>query len=222
MSRAAILLPWSAQAVDNPADPRVQILPTPISPGPKPAAQREPAGLCYAVNPDKKGLDIAVAAWAEAAPPTWPLYITGIEADTGLRFLRRRSLTPGENVVWLGRLTPDEHRKLSARVELCLGAARTDEYAAQQLEALVDGAIIVSVPSGGTIASVALARELNPALVATEVSAPGLAVCISRAIKMSELERTDYRARARVLMESHSRANFEHALAERVLPALLG
>jgi glycosyltransferase involved in cell wall biosynthesis len=196
------------------------VLPSPIPPGPPPSDTRERAALCYAGNPEKKGLDLAVAAWASAARPDWPLYVTGIDAEAGQTFLRRRGLRAGENIVWCGRMEPGAHRELSARVEVHLAAARSDEFAGAQLEALVDGAVLVSVPSAGPIVPLALARQLDPSLVATEISAAALATCVERAFSLSSKEREAYRRRAADLMTPYTRTAFKRALSEHVLPSL--
>jgi hypothetical protein len=223
LSRARLLLPWTEdQASVFAGDPRVVVLRSPIAPGPpRDDASRERAAFCYAGNPDKKGLDLAVAAWASAAPPTCPLYITGIEPAVGLAFLRRRGVSAGENIVWCGPLDPAAHRELSTRVEFCLAAARREEYGIVQREALLDGAVLVTVPSAGPVPLLTLARALDPDLVASEISASALAVCVKHALEMSAEERASYRTRALELMSPDTRANFEELLSERVLPALL-
>jgi hypothetical protein len=223
LKRAALLLPFtSEQATDFPGDPRVHVLTSPIPPGPAHTASRERAALCYAGNPGKKGLDLAVAAWATAAPATLPLYVTGIEAESGREFLRRRGLSAGENIVWCGRLEPAAHRELSARVELYIAAARQEEWGGVQREALMDGALLVTVPSAGPIALLDMARGLDRALVASEISAPALATCIVRAFEMNTDARVAYRVRAAEMMASYTRANFEQVLSEKVLPGLFG
>ena len=83
---AAVLLPVTPEQVtDFSGDPRVHVLPRPVAPGPEAAGRRERAALCYAGNPDKKGLDIAVAA-CTAAAPNFPLYVTGIDAEAVATF----------------------------------------------------------------------------------------------------------------------------------------
>ena len=124
------------------------------------------------------------------------------------------------NVVWLGHLDPDTHRALSARVEIYLSAARREEYGGVQREALVDGAVLVRAPSAGPEQLLAIARSLDPELVAGDFDARTLAACLTRALSMSEQDRLSYRARAMELMSPNTRANLERILADDVLGVL--
>jgi hypothetical protein len=220
LRRASMLLPLSNEAGEEyHAADRMVVMPSPIAPGPGSSATREPAGLCYVGNPDKKGLDIAVAAWSSAMPSSWPLHITGISAAEGARFLRHRSVRPAENLIWSGRISATAHRKLSSQVEIYVGASRIDEFAGAQLEAIKDGALLVSVPSAGTITPLSLARDLAPELIATEVSAEALAIVLGRALALSDEDKSAYRERARIIMRPFSRTAFQDTLRNSVLPA---
>jgi hypothetical protein len=113
------------------------------------------------------------------------------------------------------------HRELSARLEVCLVAARREEYGNVQREALQDGALLVTVPSVGMLSLLTLARRLDARLVAHEISAYALAECVRCVVTMSSEERAAYRARARDVLRPYTRDRFEQTLHERVLPALL-
>ena len=71
LRRLGVLLP-AARASRVPAEPRpgqhVVRLPFPIAMPDAVVAEREPLVVCYAGNPDKKGLDVIVQAWAAADP----------------------------------------------------------------------------------------------------------------------------------------------------------
>ncbi len=71
----------------TPRRPPAIALPLPIDPAP--ARARRPIVLCYAGNPDKKGLDMIAAAWKRLSPPL-DLVVTGIDAGAGRRFLAER------------------------------------------------------------------------------------------------------------------------------------
>ena len=197
------------------------VWPSPVRPGVPPVVERLPAGLCYANDPHKKGLDLAVAAWARSAPSSYRLLVTGIKPELGQRFLRDRGIPVPSNVEWLGRVPEHEYRRISASVLLYVGASRVDQFATTQLEALMDGALLVTAPSSGPVEALELARKLDLRLVADSVSADGLASAIEAALTLTESERADYRARARDLLVPYSRAAFVDKLQSAVLPRLL-
>ena len=53
---------------------------------------RARTAVVYGRDPEKKGLDLAVAAFAAAAPEGWRLQVTGIEAEAGRRHLARHGV----------------------------------------------------------------------------------------------------------------------------------
>lgn len=222
---AHVLLPYStrvqaaASAIVDEATP-VVVWPSPVRPGPPPASDRTPAALIYAGNPHKKGLDLAVEAWRLAAGESHRLFITGISEEVGRRFLAARGVIPPRSVEWLGQLSQSDYRRLSATVTLYLGASRVDEFATTQLEALLDGALLVTAPSEGPIEALQLAQELDRRLVARDVSAEGLAAAITVALALEPGEQDDYRRRARKLMTRYTRESFDARLRGEVLPLL--
>jgi hypothetical protein len=225
LRRAAVLLPYTtavardAQTLIGSDRPSI-VWPSPVRPGPPPAQERWPAGLCYANNPDKKGLDIAVSAWKLAAPGDHRLLIAGIEPAAGQRFLRARGVDAPSNLEWCGRLPETRYRQLSASVLVHVGSSRVDEFATTQLEALMDGALLVTGPSQGPIEALHLARAIEPRLVAAEMTPEGLAVPIREALRLDSQEREAYRRRAREALEPYTREAFINRLRDEVLPAL--
>jgi hypothetical protein len=225
LREARLLLPYTDEGAAEatalvPRRPLV-VWPSPVRPGPVWAERRRRGAVCYANNPDKKGLDLAVQAWALAAPVECPLFVTGIDEPTARRFLGQRNVAVPENVRFCGRMPEDEYRGLSASVDLHLGASRVDEFATTQLEALIDGALLVTVPSAGPIAPLSLARELDQELVAPSVSVEGLVVALRHVWDRDDVYRAGYRQRAARLMARFTPDTFRDALRNQILPMLL-
>lgn len=225
LRRAGLLLPYT-RAIATAAAPLIEadmpciVWPSPVRPGPEPASERTPGALCYANDPEKKGLDLAVRAWTVAAPSSHRLFVAGIEPDRARRYLRARKVMIPANVELCGRLPEASYRKLSASVLIYLGSSRVDEFATTQLEALWDGALLVTGPSKGPIEALQLARDLDSRLVAEELTTEALAASVRQALALAPLQREAYRKRARELLEPYSRDAFTHRLHDQVLPAL--
>ena len=229
---ARVLLPWGIEPSEQmlrhlPSNVPVVPLPVPIEPrvtlAPRAASKgtrKAPLAVAYAGNPWKKGLDVLMEAWRLADIPRLHLVVTGINAKDGRRFLRQLGLAEPARVRWAGRLPPDEHRSLTTRAVLYLAASRFEDFGLAQLEALMDGALLVTVPSAGPYEALNLARELDERLVATDLSAPSLATAIREATALSEPQRQAYRQRARELLPLHSATMLQNRLANEALPAL--
>jgi glycosyltransferase involved in cell wall biosynthesis len=196
-------------------------LPIPID-APNGGADRERIVLAYAGNPEKKGLDLMVRAWAGAAPGGRRLVITGISAQAGRRFLRGLGVEEPSGIEWAGFVEPERYRALGERAELFLAASRYEDYGLAQLEALARGALLVTVPSEGPYEALGHARELDRRLVAEELSATALARALEAGFGLSAEERSAYRERARALLRPYSRETLKQRLADQVLPLLLG
>jgi lipid A disaccharide synthetase len=89
------------------------------------------------------------------------------------------------------------------------------------LEALADGALLVTVPSGGPFEALALARELAPELVAERVAPEPLAAALRTAFALPDDRAARYRAEATRLLEPLRAEAVQRVVAEEVLPALL-
>jgi glycosyltransferase involved in cell wall biosynthesis len=226
LSRVAMLLPWGLDpALRAPAHVRratpAVALPVAIAAAPDAGGAREPVALAYAGNPDKKGLELVAEAWRLAAPAGRRLVVTGLDPESGRAYLRRRGVAEPPGLEWGGMLPEAEHRALGARAELYLSASRIEEYGVAQLEALADGALLVTTPSAGPYEALALARRLEPGLVAPERSPQALAGALSAALDLPEAARARYRERARELVAPYSRAQLRRRLEQEVLPVLL-
>lgn len=200
-------------------------LPVPIAPGPPPLdpeTRLAPArryGLLYAGSPGKKGLDVAVRAWSRLGTDG-RLKVTGIGEDEGRRFLAERGLEPPTTVDWLGRVSAAEHRRLSAGAAICLLASAREQYGNALLEGLADGALLVAVPADGPCEPLALARALDPSLVAARVDADALVAPLRRALTTAPAELADYARRAQELLTPYRREAFRATLRDVVAPAL--
>jgi hypothetical protein len=178
--------------------------------------------LTYAGSPAKKGLEIAVEAWLAARRPGWRLEVTGIDPDTGRAYLRRHGVPEPDDVAWLGVLDPVAHRRRCQQADVYLAASRYEDYGLGQLEALCDGAVLVTVPSPGPYAALDLAKRLDQRLVADAIDTGSLTRALGVALSYSEHDRQGYRDRASDLVEPYLGDTFIARLEREVLPSLLG
>jgi glycosyltransferase involved in cell wall biosynthesis len=222
---ATCLLPWGVTVTPEmreaiPPGPSVVPLPIPIE-GRSVGDVRQPIVVAYAGNPEKKGLHIITEAWRRSEVGDRRLVICGITRSDGLRFLSEQGLNEPERVDWLGLLQHDDFRELTARAEVVVAAARYENHGIAQLEALADGALLVTVPSEGPFAALEVARSLAPGLVAADRSADELASALTFAFAFDDAARRRYRARSAELIRQHSRETLESRLRDDVLPLLL-
>jgi glycosyltransferase involved in cell wall biosynthesis len=227
LGRVRLLLPIALEPSEAvraalPVETASVALPIPVQ-APPPAAERGPFALAYAGNPRKKGLDILVRAWAAAAAPAGRrLVVTGIDTSEGRGFLAGRGIEEPPGVEWAGIVDPPRYAELLASAELFVAASRYEDYGLAQLEALAAGCLLVTVPSDGPYEALAIARALEPALVARDVDAEALAESLRAALALGESERASYRERARERVRPYSRDTLDERLRDQVLPVLLG
>lgn len=226
LERAKLLLPATTGAHQWAQEhlPRSRSVPlfSPILTSAPAAQPRRRAVTFYAANPEKKGLDVAVRAWHAAALRDYVLEVIGITEQTGQRFLSSRGLAAPRELRWLGTVSHDEYRRLTRAAAIHLATPRFDEYAAAQLEALSDGALLVTgVPRRGPFEPLQLARQLAPNLVAPSLQAAEIGRRLRVAAGMSELERVAYRRRADHLLRPYRLKAFRRSLAADVVPLLL-
>jgi glycosyltransferase involved in cell wall biosynthesis len=225
MGRVRLLLPWGLEP-DGPAshlagDVPVVALPVSIDVPVRNRPDRDPIALTYAGNPEKKGLDIAARAWTQGAPDGWRLVVTGLDPDSGKRFLRERGVELPPTVELAGDLDSERYRELLGRASFFLSASRYEDYGLAQLEALAQGALLVTCPSDGRFEALAMQRELDPRLVAADCTPEGLARAMSVALSLSTEERLSLQKRARMHLQPYSRDEVKRRLSEQVLPLLL-
>jgi glycosyltransferase involved in cell wall biosynthesis len=208
LARAPLLLPVSDGALAGaPAGiGRVIVVPIVVEPSGVALAgeQRDIAAITYATNPAKKGLDVVLAAWSAARRDGEELLIAGIGAVPG----------GAEGVRALGVLERGAYRALLRRARLYIAASRREEYGIAQLEALADGAMLVSTETPLSYPALDIARELDSRLVG-----PDLAGAIRVAL---DDPRPGYAAAAAPALEPFAAASVDRIVAESVLPALSG
>src|SRR5215207_4862220 len=202
---APLLLPWSAGALAEAPAPRppAVVLPVPVEAS-GPPGERDIAAITYGANPAKKGLDRVLAAWRATRRPGETLVVAGVAGrdEDGVR--------------WTGMLARDEYRALLRRARVFVAAPRREDYGIAQLEALADGCALVTTAAPGPYAALPLARALDPRLV------PGddrLAAAVRTAL--DDLA-PDYAERAAAAIAPYRRAAADRAVAEALLPRLLG
>ena len=182
---------------------------------------REPTVVTYTGSPGKKGLDMIARAWHRTETGDRRLVVTGITAEAGRRYLNQCGIDEPEGIEWPGLVSHAEFRALTASAEIYVSASTYEAYGMAQLEALSDGALLVTLPSPGQFVALPTARRLAPGLVATDRSADALAHALTNAIALPETVRRRYRREAAVLVQDHSEEVLDERLRTQVLPHLL-
>ncbi|HEX6389985.1 MAG TPA: glycosyltransferase [Solirubrobacteraceae bacterium] len=207
---APLLVPWDAGSLAQVARPPADaiVVPVAVEPSPSAGAPRDIAAITYAANPQKKGLHHVLAAWAQARTGDEQLVVAGVEL---------RLDAPGVRVA--GRLAPADYRMLLRRARVFVAAPRREDYGIAQLEALADGAQLVTTAAPGPYAALPLARALDPRLVVTDGDdVTALADALRAAL---DAPGADYGARAAELLAPFTPEAVDRVVAERLLPALL-
>jgi glycosyltransferase involved in cell wall biosynthesis len=195
----------------------------PIDPSaPDPAAAREAVGVAYVPDPKAKGLEIVVGGWAAAAPEGARLEVYGIDREAARSHLRRTGVAEPDSLDLRGTVSASEFRSRLRRARVFVHGARWEDWGQAPLEALADGALLATVPSGGPYEAGRLAHELEPALVAGAVDAAALARAIRAAFALSEDAAGAYRARAAELLRPYRSEAVQTTVTDELAPALLG
>jgi glycosyltransferase involved in cell wall biosynthesis len=149
-----------------------------------------------------------IAAWASARRDDEELVVAGA-----------RELRPAAGVRDVGLLAPAAYRALLRRARVYVTAPRREDYGVAQLEALADGAQLVTTSAPGPYAALPLARALDPRLV---VEDPDDGDALSRALRAAlDAPAAGYAARAAELLAPFTPQAVDRVVAERLLPALL-
>ena len=100
-----------------------------------------------------------LAAWRAARRPGETLVVAGLAGagEDGVRFT--------------GMIPPAEYRALLRRARAFVTAPRREDFGIAQLEALADGAQLVTTAAPGPYAALPLARALDPRLVGDDLAA---------------------------------------------------
>jgi glycosyltransferase involved in cell wall biosynthesis len=228
MRRARVTIPFSVAGAD--ALPAGAAKPIVVSPPIDPSASRESidgaeragVAVAYVPDPKAKGLDVLVAGWAAAAVPDARLEVYGLEPERARTYLRRNGVTEPEGLELRGTVAGDEFRARLRHARAYVAGARWEDWGQAPLEALADGALLATVPSGGPYEGLRLARQLDPSLVASEIDAAALATAIRAAFEMPDERARAYRARATELLRPYRSEAVQETVTEDLLPALLG
>ena len=102
-----------------------------------------------------------------------------------------------------------------------MGGARWEDFGQAPLEALADGALLATVPSGGPFEALGLARELGRRARGSLDRCRWPGCRAAAAFEMPEREVRAYRERAAGLLEPFDPARFSGLIERDVLPALL-
>jgi Glycosyl transferases group 1 len=225
LSRAKALAPWSLRRTEGATSSR---LPPKISFPPTVDAyetkeSRRQMMVCYGSNPHKKGLDIVVEAWGRACLPVpWKLHIGGISARAGRSWLSRRKVTEPAGIVWAGELEAKSYRGLTSAAAAVIAGSRFEDFGIAQLEALADGAVLVTVPSAGPYEALSIARGLDPHTVAANLSPEDLADAIRYAASMSASALLTYQRRASAEVAQYSSKWHQDRIEKGLVPLFLG
>ncbi|MGH2875644.1 MAG: glycosyltransferase, partial [Solirubrobacteraceae bacterium] len=161
--------------------------------------------LAYTGDPVKRRLDLILEAWARARRGTETLVVAGLERPPGV--------TPPPGVTFAGRLPPDAYRTLVRRARVFVAAPRREDFGIAQLEALADGAMLVTTPAPGPYAALPIARQLDPRLVGDDLVS-GLRAALDDPVP-------GYARRAAELIAPFSPEAVAATLSQHVLPRLL-
>lgn len=231
LRRAPLLLPWSDGALHEVRSPSYKTrtrppiptlnhaltVPVAIEPSPRPiepsngAGMRDIAAFAYVANPAKKGLDRILDAWRRARNPGEMLVLAGAPESE----LREHGYAlPAEGVRVVPMLPYADYRALLRRTRTFVCAARREDYGIAQLEALVDGCMLVTTPSPGPYVALPIALSLDARLVGED-----LAGALRTAL---DDPAPGYAARAARSLAPFRRAALDRVVAEELLPRLLG
>jgi glycosyltransferase involved in cell wall biosynthesis len=223
LARARLVLPWSeaARAALPAGHAPAIVVPPPIERSGELPWRRDRLAVAYTPDVKAKGLEIVCGAWAGAGIRDARLEVFGVEREPALAHLRRTGVAvPGE-VEFRGKTPPERFRAALRRARVYVGGARWEDFGQAPLEALADGALVATVPSGGPFEALALARELAPELVAEAVDAAALATALRAAFELPEARVESYRADAARLLERFRGEAIARTVAADVVPALL-
>lgn len=209
LASASLVLTWSPGAL-APLPPRADaiVVPPPVDPSGPPSPLRDIEAVVYGADPIKRRLDLVIAAWTRARRDGETLWVTGVNrADTPW------AAAPPPGVRFTGRLAAAEHRALLRRARVFVAAPRREDFGIAALEALADGAMLVTTPAPGPYVALPLARRLDPRLVSDD---------LSRALRCAlDDPRPGYAEQAAELMAPFGRDAVTRTIRDRVLPALM-
>jgi glycosyltransferase involved in cell wall biosynthesis len=209
LREAPLLVPWADGSIAEAPSPHAPavVVPIPVEPSGAGGRGRDIAAITYGANPEKKGLDRVLAAWAAARRDGEELVVAGTDRVPSMPGVRDA-----------GRLPPAEYRALLRRARVFVTAPRREDYGIAQLEALADGCALVTTRAPGPYAALPIAEALDPRLVAAPDAAP-LAAAIRAAL---DDPAPGYADRAVAALAPFRPEAVDRTVAEELLPRLLG
>ncbi len=217
LRESSLLIPQDPGALVEAGSPAVPalVVPIPVEPSgdgepgpPTPSTPRDIAALTYATNPYKKGFDRVLAAWDAVRREGEELVVAGLRGPDR------------EGVHYTGTLAHDAFRALLRRTKVYVTAPRREDYGIAQLEALADGARVVTTPSPGPYAALPLLRRDGLGWVA-EPDAARLGPALRAALD-DPTNDAIYAERALDAIAPFRRATVDAIVAGELLPRLLG
>jgi hypothetical protein len=225
LSRARLTLPLSRAAVAElpPGSAPAVVVSPPVEPSGAVLEERERVAVAYVPDPKAKGLDVLVAGWAAAAVPDARLEVYGLDPDWARSHLRRAGVPEPAGLELRGTVDARDFRARTRVARLYAGGARWEDFGQAPLEALADGALLATVPSGGPFEALRLARELGePSLIASSISGEALGRAIRAAFELPEERVRAYRAAALEGLRPYRPEAVQETIDQEVLPRLLG
>jgi glycosyl transferase family 1 len=211
-AQAPLVVAWSQGGLEEaPPHGDALVIPPPVEPSGPPDGERDIAALTYAADPRKKGLERVLDAWASARRDGEELVVAGLdEAGAATALGEGRA---AEGVRYAGLLAANEFRALLRRARVYVTAPRREDFGIAQLEALADGAMLVTTEAPGPYAALPIARELDERLVGDD-----LAGALRAAL---DDPRDDYAEKVRSALLPFRRGSVEALVLQELMPRLL-
>jgi hypothetical protein len=187
---------------EAPAHGEALVIPVPVEPSGPPEADRDVAAVTYAADVEKKGLERVLEAWVQARRGDEELVVAGTDG-----------VWSGHGVRFAGLLAPDEFRALLRRARVYVTAPRREDYGLAQLEALADGAMLVTTEAPGPYAALPIARDLDARLVGDDL-AGALRAALDDPV-------ADYADRGRSALLPFRRGSVDALVQQELLPRLV-
>lgn len=219
LGQAPLLLPCDERSLDGmPSRVATPAIVTPIAI--RPATPEGDAigshgderivAVTYGSDPHKKGLDRTLAAWARARRPGELLAVAGRDELPG---------GPQEGVVVAGRLEQADFRALIREAGVLVTAPRREDYGLTQIEALAEGARVVTTRAPGPYAALAVIESLWPEQVVPDADDPSALARALRGAVDAQAVRSDAERAIEASAPWRPEAVAQHMTAT-VLPAL--
>jgi Glycosyl transferases group 1 len=225
LGRARLTLPLSRAAVAElpPGSAPAIVVSPPVEASGAPREQRERVAVAYVPDPKAKGLDVLAAGWAAAALPDARLEVYGLDPEWARAHLRRAAVPVPDGLELRGTVPAAEFRARIRAARVYAAGARWEDFGQAPLEALADGALLATVPSGGPFEALRMARELGePALVASALDGAALGGAIRAAFELPDERVRAYRAAALECLRPFGPRAVQETVEREVLPRLLG